>query len=190
MFASNIANPELAGNVVLFKKTGMVQISIPATPSIRLGLFCVWVPWFAAIDDHIDPEEVSVLEQIISADSQLAAIEKKSLHAYLHWRLNTKVNMNGLKARLECINSREKSAISHILVCVALADGTIDPAEIKQLEKLYTSLGLDKAMVSSDIHNLTSAKPKASPAEEKFLCQYYYGIRCQLLSESRSFEST
>jgi hypothetical protein len=41
---------------------------------------------------------------------------------------------------------------------VALADGVIDLSEIKQLEKLYTALGLDKANVASDIHNCTSSK--------------------------------
>ena len=58
----------------------------------------------------------------------------------MHWRLSTPANMNGLKKRLEMLDSEEKIAVSHILVGVALADGKIDPAEIKQLEKaLYLS---------------------------------------------------
>ena len=160
------AKPELPGNVVLFTNGHGPDFN-PSHAFNQVGTILLLGSMVAAIDDHIDTEEVSVLEQLISDDAQLAEIEKKSLHAYLHWRLNTKVNMNGLKTRLERISSREKSAISHILVGVALADGRIDPAEIKKLEKLYTSLGLDKAMVSSDIHSLTSTKLRVSPAKEK-----------------------
>jgi hypothetical protein len=44
------------------------------------------------------------------------------------------------------------------IVSIALADGKVDSSEIKQLEKLYTSLGLDKSFVASDIHNFASTK--------------------------------
>lgn len=76
----------------------------------------------------------------------------------MNWRLNTPANMAGLKKRLENINKSEKIAVSHILIGVALADGKIDPAEIKQIERLYTSLGLDKSTIPSDIHSLSSAR--------------------------------
>ena len=160
------AKPELAGNVVLFKN-GHGSDFNPSHAFNQVGTILRLGAMVAAIDDHIDDEEVSVLEQLIFNDSQLTEVEKRSLQAYLHWRLNTKINMSGLKACLESISSREKSAISHILIGVALADDKIDPAEIKQLEKLYTSLGLDKTMVSSDIHSLTSRKSETSPVEEK-----------------------
>ena len=54
-----------------------------------------------------------------------------------------------------------------MLVGVALADGKIDPAEIKQLEKLYGQLGLDKAMVTSDIHSLSSDRLSRAEQERK-----------------------
>ena len=117
----------------------------------------------AIIDGRVDDTEVSVLDRLIADNSRLSDTEKKSLHAYLHWRLNTRPDMSGLKNRLQHLNDPEKSAISHILVGVALADGKIEPIEIKQLRKLYTSLGLDDAMVTSDIHNLKSRKIKPSP---------------------------
>jgi hypothetical protein len=41
---------------------------------------------------------------------------------------------------------------------VALADGKIEPREVKQLEKLYTLLGLDKSLVTSDIHSQAIGK--------------------------------
>ncbi|EAB5852194.1 ATPase, partial [Salmonella enterica subsp. enterica] len=47
---------------------------------------------------------------------------------------------------------------SNVIISVACADGKIDPAEIKQLEKIYTSLGLDSSTVTSDIHRLSTAE--------------------------------
>jgi hypothetical protein len=59
---------------------------------------------------------------------------------------------------VELLGKTEKAAVSRILVSVAMADGKIDPEEIKQLEKLYTLLGLDKALVTGDIHGMSSSK--------------------------------
>lgn len=151
------AKPELNGNVVLFEK-GHAEGFKPSHVFNQVGTILRLGAMVASIDGHIDETEIDLLENLILQDKQLKVDEKASLKAYLHWRLNTKVNMTGLKARLESISDREKTAISHILVSVALADGNVDPTEIKQLEKLYASLGLDKAMVSSDIHSLTSHK--------------------------------
>ncbi len=152
------AKPELNGNLVLFPGGHGENFSASHTFN-QVGTILRLGAMVAAIDGHVDEAEELVLENLIEHEHQLSNIEKLSLRAYLYWRLNTKVNMNGLKARLETISSRERAAVSHILVTVALADGKIDPSEIKQLEKLYTSLGLEKSMVSSDIHHLTSSKP-------------------------------
>lgn len=62
-----------------------------------------------------------------------------------------------LKKTLVEVSEAEKSAISQILISVAHADGRIDPREIKELKKLYTTLGLEKQQVTSDLHRLGTA---------------------------------
>lgn len=157
------AKPEISGCVVLFE-SGHGPDFNPSFEFNHVGTILRLGSMVATIDGRVDDIEVSVLDKLIADDSYLSDTERKSLHAYLHWRLNTRPDMSGLKNRLQRFNDREKSAISHILVGVALADGKIEPTEIKQLRKLYTSLGLDEAMVSSDIHNLTSRKIKPLPS--------------------------
>lgn len=120
--------------------------------ALRLGAMV------ASIDSHVDQAELNLLTELIDHDSNLSPTEKRSLHAYLVWRLNTPSNITGLKARVETLGKTEKAAVSRILVGVAMADGKIDPEEIKQLEKLYTLLGLDKALVTGDIHGMSSSK--------------------------------
>ena len=156
------AKPEISGCVVLFENGHGPDFN-PGNEFNHVGTILRLGSIVATIDGRVDDTEVSVLDRLIADNSRLSDTEKKSLHAYLHWRLNTRPDMSGLKNRLQHLNDPEKSAISHILVGVALADGKIEPTEIKQLRKLYTSLGLDDAMVTSDIHNLKSRKIKPLP---------------------------
>lgn len=108
------------------------------------------------IDGDFSPKEEAVLQGLIHANDQLTKMEKTSLLAFLYWCLRTPQAPTGINKKLSEVSATEKSAISHILISVALADGRITPKKIKQLEKLYSSLGLDKKQVTTDIHTLTA----------------------------------
>jgi hypothetical protein len=79
--------------------------------------------------------------------------------------------MTGMKSRIELMGAAEKAAVGKVIVSVACSDGAIAPAEIKQLEKIYSSLGLDPSSVLSNIHqhsasehDLVSSVPTDQPA--------------------------
>lgn len=150
------AKPSIDGKLVLFSE-GHGQYFEPSRAFKEIGMTLRLGAMVAAIDSHIDEAESTILQQLIDHDTRLSPVEKNSLHAYLLWRLNTKQNMAGLKARLENLGDKEKSTVSNILIGVALVDGAIAPEEIKQLEKLYTALGLNKSLVVSDIHSASSS---------------------------------
>ncbi len=178
------AKPDMNGKLVLFlgghgKDFSPSHAFMQAGTILRLGAMV------ASIDNHIDESEVSLLKSIIENDNQLTETERRSLHAYLLWRLNTPANMAGLKSRLESINNREKTAVSHILISVALADGNIEPSEIKQLEKLYTSLGLDKSMVVSDIHSSSSQKEIPSQSKKVPVIEAETDVQTSVFSLNR-----
>ena len=158
------ARPDVEGKVVLFPE-GHGEAFSPSSEFKKVGTVVRLGSLVAATDEHVSESEVSALENVVESDSRLTLTEKRSLRAYLTWRLNSAPNKKGLKRRLDGIPSREKAAISHILVGVALADGKVEPSEIDQLEKLYLQLGLDKAMVAGDIHRLSSRKPSAADRE-------------------------
>ena len=160
------AKPDIDGKIVLFPG-GHGESFSPTGEFRKVGTILLLGTLVAATDDLVSDSEVKLLQDVISLDSRLSETEKRSLDAYMLWRLNTPANMSGLKKRLDLLSASEKVAISHILVGVALADGKIDPAEIKQLEKLYTQLGLDKGSVASDIHNLSSSRLKSTDPAKK-----------------------
>lgn len=151
------------GKLVLFP-AGHGKYFEPSKAYSEMGMALRLGAMVAAIDSHVDQAELNLLTQLIDHDTNLSPTEKQSLHAYLIWRLNTPSNITGLKARLETLGKTEKAAVSRILVGVAMADGKIDPVEIKQLEKLYTLLGLDKALVTGDIHGMSSSKAGLRPS--------------------------
>jgi uncharacterized tellurite resistance protein B-like protein len=118
--------------------------------SLRLGAMV------ANADSNLHDAEHIVLKSLIDNNSKLSPVEKKSLHAYLTWQLNTQANMAGMKAKLDMLSSDEKDIVSRFIISVALADGKIDANEIKQIEKLYSSLGLNKSVVANDVHGLAT----------------------------------
>jgi len=153
--------PELDGKLVIFNK-GHGRDFSPSSyfnqikTVVRLGAMV------AVADEHVAVEESETLNSLIFDNRDIGGIEKDSLGAYLKWRLKTQPNMLGIKALLSKISGPEKTAISEILVGVALADGKVQPQEVVQLEKLYFQLGLDKSLVTTDLHNLKSGSTTPS----------------------------
>ena len=152
------------GNVVLFKNEQgndfIVSSVFPQTAlALRLGAMV------ATIDGYVDNHEVTVLRELINKNKDFSEIEKHSLEAYLTWHLNTPSNMSGLKAKLENLDEVHTTSISRFIISIALANGSVEPSQIKQIEKLYNALGLDKSRVASDIHHLTTSLKKSSRIE-------------------------
>lgn len=108
-------------------------------------------------DGNISPHEESLLKSLIQDNRELTRIEKDSLLAYLHWCLYTQQGAAGLKKKMAELDPPTKALVGRILISTAHADGSIDPNEIKQLEKLYTALGLDRSQVASDLHAMAGA---------------------------------
>jgi uncharacterized tellurite resistance protein B-like protein len=112
---------------------------------------------FLRVHQDLSPAEETTLQSMIQDNRELSNIEKESLLAFLYWCLRTPQGVAGVKQKLSDVSGAKKTAISHILISIAHADGRIDPKEVKQLEKLYTTLGLDKEQVTSDLHILVSS---------------------------------
>lgn len=152
------AKPTLDGIVVLSNdplspEYQPTQIFNEVSMSLRLGAMV------ASIDGQIDEDEVLFLQNLIAGNEQLCASEKSSLFAYFTWRLNSPHNLVSLKSQIQKLSDEAKLSISKVLIKTAMADGNISPTEIKQMEKLYVSLGLDKAMLAGDIHGIATLKP-------------------------------
>ncbi|MCB1215294.1 MAG: TerB N-terminal domain-containing protein [Deltaproteobacteria bacterium] len=146
-------NPE--GHVVIFPRGHGVDFQ-PSREFCRISIILRLGAIVSQIDNDLSPAEEKTLQFLIKDNRELNSIEKDSLEAFLYWCLRTSQGTSDLKKKFLSMSLEEKIAISHILISVAHADGYIDPREIKQLEKLYSTLGLDKDQVTKDIHALAT----------------------------------
>ena len=145
------------GNIVLFSP-GHGEFFEPSSAFNQVSLWMRLGAMVATIDGIVDQDEKMTLQKLLEHDDRLSPSEKRSLNAYLTWRLNTPANTAGLKARIEQLNSPQIDSLKKFMISIALSDGKVDSSEIKQIEKLYTCLGLDKSLVTSDIHDLASTR--------------------------------
>ncbi|MAD88552.1 MAG: ATPase [Pseudoalteromonas sp.] len=155
------AKLKIDDNIVLFSP-GHGEFFEPSPAFNQVSLAIRLGAMVATIDGTVDQHEKIALQTLINHDDKLSPSEKNSLNAYLTWRLNAPVNNTGLKARIEKLGVPQVEFLKRFMLSIALADGKIDASEIKQIEKLYTSLGLDKSLVTSDIHAFASSKQPIS----------------------------
>ena len=151
------AKPEKNGKMVLYRQGYGKQIR-PGSDFEQLVTILKLGSMVAKIDDKVDRSEFQVLNTLIQQNDTLSPNEKNSLKAHLYWLILAPANMKGVKALLKKIGDKKRSAISKILIDVAHADGHIAPEEVKQLEKLYNSLGLEKTTVINDLHRIKAEK--------------------------------
>ena len=110
----------------------------------------------AHADLNIHDSEKTFLNEIIYSNDNLTSLEKSSLEVFLKWLLISPATFNGVKSSLSSLRDKDTEVVRRMLINTALSDGKIDPEEVKNIEKLYTTLGLNKADVPGDIHAVSS----------------------------------
>lgn len=117
----------------------------------------------AAADGAADPRELD--EALVHLDRLFAleTPERVRLQAHLVWLEAAPPSLARLTSRLKTLASTARAALADAVVSIAVADGRIDPKEMRTLEKVYRALGLDAATLPGDIHRLQTG-PVPRPA--------------------------
>ncbi len=111
----------------------------------------------AHADHHVLPEEMERLSKRVEELSYLYKSEHNRLLLYIRWLAIQKIDFLTLKSKLKTLNKNSKTAFADIAVAVAAADGKIVPQEVKVLEIVYQSMGLDKKELFSSLHSMAKA---------------------------------
>lgn len=161
--------PSADGLLAIISETENIDFTpspmfLQLTTTLRLGSAV------ACIDNQIKPHEVEYLNTLIESNTNITLVEKASLRGYLAWLLHSPMQTLGMKAAIAKLSDQHKAAVGSILIEVAISDGSVVPEEIKQLEKLYTALGLEKSQVTSDIHRRSSS-PHSYETSHKQSCE-------------------
>ena len=111
----------------------------------------------AVADGNISEDEVTLLLNQIDAWHHLSAAQRKRLRAHLGIQLQQPPTLVSLKSKLDPLDLQAKRAIAHFLANLAQADGSVSPAEVKLLERIYKVLQLDPQSLYGDLHVITSS---------------------------------
>ena len=82
----------------------------------------------------------------------LSAMERRRLVANTEWMLAVAPDMALLRRKLKDSTPAAQASIRMALIAAAHADGVIQSEEVVGIEKIYNALGLDSALVLSDLH--------------------------------------
>ena len=151
------------GQVAVFR----LEDGAPETPSSQYvagSLLLHLASVVAATDGSVSSHEEQLLREHISRALRLDRHETARLNAHLTWLLAEPPGLTGIQRRLNLLDETQRSAIGAFLVSVALADGRIDPTEIRVLSRIYELLGLDPGRVHADVHASATTRGTAADA--------------------------
>lgn len=144
--------PKTEDKIVLFP-TLPEDGAIRGTPTyvaatVTLDLSCA----AARADGDASSHEMLHLSRQIESWGHLTEAHRKRLKARLRLGLEQPPTLASLKKKMEPLVPEAKRAIGLFLAHLCQADGQVSPEEVKFLERVYKTLGLDSQLVYSDLH--------------------------------------
>jgi uncharacterized tellurite resistance protein B-like protein len=110
----------------------------------------------ASADGEFSVKEMGHLREQVQSWTHLTPNHIRRLLAHLRLLVSTPVSLTTLKKKLEPLDASAKETIAAFMTTVAQADGEVNPAEVKMLEKVYKALGVEPKRVFSDVHAVAS----------------------------------
>jgi uncharacterized tellurite resistance protein B-like protein len=120
----------------------------------------------AAADGEFNVKEMGHLRGEVQSWTHLTPNHIRRLLAHLRLLMTSPASLPALKSKLEPLDMTARETIARFMATVAQSDGTVSPAEVKLLEKVYKALGVDPRKVFSDVHAVaTGAVSAPAPSE-------------------------
>ena len=169
-----LRQPQYGEPVVLFHLPGDIVTVESPSEAYRSAIVGLAVGTLVAHSDgRIDALEREHLAVQIDANHSVTEAERLRLHANLSWMAAVPPNMGMLRRRLRNATENTRSALGQLAVVAASTDGSIDPEEIRIIERLYAAMGLERERVYTDLHAFTSTPEpvtvrRADPTSREF----------------------
>lgn len=107
----------------------------------------------ACSSEGFSDTEASAILNYLDSEIDLPECEKRRLAARLAIYRQYPPSTTRLKKQISEMAVDAREGIGNFLVQVAAADGTVDPSEIRTLERLFEMLGLERVILYSKIHS-------------------------------------
>lgn len=148
-----LRGPKVDEPVMLFDLGGEVEQLEEVSKAYRTALLEIVLATFIAHADGqiVEAERVELQSKVANATG-ISQIERRRLSANLNWCLAVPPDMSLLRSRLKSVDAEHHLALRAAVISIAHADRIIHSAEVASIEKVYKALGLDPALVYSDLH--------------------------------------
>ncbi|WP_069106588.1 tellurite resistance TerB family protein [Acidovorax sp. RAC01] len=165
--------PKGEDHVVLYSAAESNSASVRTAAYQAAALTLQLASAVAGADGEFSEHEMTHLSDQVQSWSHLTDGESARLLAHLRLLAVEPVSLTSLKKKLDPLDVKSKETIAAFMATVAQADGSVTPAEVKMLEKVYKTLGLDTKKVFTDVHAVAAGKNpqpsiSAQPAAKGF----------------------
>lgn len=97
-----------------------------------------------------------IIDGLIS-DSGLGEIEITHLRSYSSWVSKSDLSFKGLKPFVKILSEDDCRNLLYSIIKIYASSGIVSTDKLKQIEKVYALVGIDKSMLVSDLHNVSSS---------------------------------
>jgi len=165
---SGVKTPKPDDSVVLFRLAandeGITSAAQSAYAAVAVMLDLAIT--LANADGKVSGKEVQFLNRQVDSWAHVGESAQRRLRARLRLGIVYPPTLASLKSRIEPLPKAPRSALAKLLSGLAVADGTLDTAEVKHLEKVYALLGIDRAVLYGELHGVSAEadRSKGSPS--------------------------
>ena len=161
--------PQLDDQVFIFKATGGGAVDPERLPYRSMRAQVEVAVLAAAADGEASSDELQRVIAGIRAGTDLSGVEQARLIAFAVTIFNSPPKQARVMKRLAERSQAERETIANAAVAVIGGNESIDPGEVKFLERLHKALGLPKERVYSELHRAVpqSDEPVAISEEKR-----------------------
>ena len=153
-----VRNPKRGEPVVLFALPSDAAGAEEVGDRYRAALLSLLLGAFIAHADGTFSEmERRQLAHRIEETRDVTASEKARLHADLRWMMSVQPDLPLIRRRVQHATEQVRRELGQVALAVVAADGIVEPAEIKAVERVYRTLGLDPAGLYGELHALAAS---------------------------------
>jgi tellurite resistance protein len=163
------AAPQLDDQIFVFKAAGGGPIDPERAPYRSMKAQVEVAVLAAASDGEASSEELQRVIAGIRNGRDLSGVERARLIAFAVTIFNSPPKQARVMKRLAERSDAEREAIANAAVAVIGGADSVNPGEVKFLERLHNALGLPKERVYSELHRATprSDEPVAITQERR-----------------------
>jgi uncharacterized tellurite resistance protein B-like protein len=114
----------------------------------------------ANADGKISGREVQFLNRQVDAWAHVGDSAQRRLRARLRLGIVYPPSLASLRSKIEPLPAEAKVGLGKLLSALALADGTLAPAAVKHLEKVYGLLGIEASALYRELHVASAASDR------------------------------